>query len=241
MGSSSTRFRREADAREPFETRIKREKRAIAPDVFIEIADADGGSLLAFIELDMGSMSHRRLKRKAAGFAEYVKAGAWRERHRFCPALLFITTTEKRARSFLATMGREVDGDAALLTCACDLAHRLAGCTTDSRWLIDGAEESVDLIGALQEARRPHDEEVARRQARRREEKPSASACSRTPRRCDLTFRGGVTPAGGSTGSGTERRRRLRSPWRKSARWTGSSARRWWRSARCSPTCSSRS
>lgn len=46
------RFEREADAREPFSARAGREKRAIAPDAFIEIAD-DGRSLLAFIELDM--------------------------------------------------------------------------------------------------------------------------------------------------------------------------------------------
>jgi hypothetical protein len=170
-GFKLTCFEREAEAREPFETRLKRQERAIAPDAFIEIENADGHGLLAFIELDMGSMSHRRLKGKAAGYAEYVKARAWRKRHRFCPALLFLTTTEKRARSFLATMRRELDGDAPLLTCACDLAHRLAGCATDSRWLIHGAEEPVDLLGALREARRPYDEEMARRQARQREEK----------------------------------------------------------------------
>lgn len=169
-GFKLTRFEREADAREPFVTRVKREKRAIAPDVFIEIEDADKGGLLAFIELDMGTMSHRRLKRKAAGYAEYVKAGAWRERHRYCPALLFLTTTEKRARAFLATMRRELDGDAPLLTCASDLAHRLPGCATEPRWLIDGAEGPVDLLSALQEARRPYDEEVARRDAQHREE-----------------------------------------------------------------------
>jgi len=87
------------------------------------------------------------------------------------PALLFLTTTtEKRARSFLATMRRELDGDAALLTCACDPAHSLPDCATEPRWLIDGANEPVDLLGALPEARRPYDEEMARTQARRREE-----------------------------------------------------------------------
>ena len=169
-GFKLSRFEREAKAREPFETRLKRQKRAIAPDVFIEIEDAEGHELIAFIELDMGTMSHRRLKRKAAGYAEYVKAGAWRERRRFCPALLFLTTTEKRARSFLATMRRELDGGGALLTCACDLAHRLPDCAAEPRWLIDGANEPVDLLGALREARRPYDEEMARRQARQREE-----------------------------------------------------------------------
>ncbi len=162
------RFEREADAREPFSTSITREKRAIAPDAFIEIADADGGGLLAFVELDMGTMSHRRLKQKAAGYAEYAKADAWRERHRFCPALLFVTTTEKRGRSFLAAMRKEVGRESLLLTCACDLARRLEGCATEARWLIDDEDEQgVDLIAALREARRPHDEELARLKAER--------------------------------------------------------------------------
>jgi hypothetical protein len=167
-GFKLTRFEREAEAREPFETQLMREKRAIAPDVFIEITDAEGRELPAFVELDMGSMSHRRLKRKAAGYAEYAKAGAWRERHRFCPALLFITTTEKRGRSFLAVMRRELEKEGELLTC--DLARRLPRCATEPRWLVDGYEEPVDLLSALSEARHPYDEEVARWQAQRREE-----------------------------------------------------------------------
>jgi len=169
-GFKLTRFEREADAREPFETRLKKEKRAIAPDVFIEIEDTEGRELPGFVELDMGSMSHRRLKRKAAGYAEYAKVGAWRERHRFCPALLFITTTEKRARAFLAAMGRETGDDATILTYACDLARRLPRCAAGRHWLIDRVEEPVDLLSALSEARRPYDEEVARWQAQRREE-----------------------------------------------------------------------
>ena len=165
------RFEREADAREPFSTWATREKRAIAPDAFFEIADADGGSLLAFVELDMGTMSHRRLKQKAAGYAEYAKAEAWRERHDFCPALLFVTTTVTRARSFLAAMRGGLERDALLLTCACDLALRLPCCATEARWLTDDEDEQgLDLLAALREARRPYDEELARHDARRREE-----------------------------------------------------------------------
>jgi hypothetical protein len=164
------RFEREADAREPFATWVQQEARAIAPDVFIEIADADGRELCAFVELDMGTMSHRQLKKKAAGYAEYVRASAWRERHRFCPALLFITTTEKRARSFLLAMRRELGRDALLLTCACDLARKLRRCATEPRWLIDDqGGQAVDLLAALREARRPYDEELAREETERRE------------------------------------------------------------------------
>lgn len=168
-GAKLTRFEREADAREPFTAWASREKRAIAPDAFIEITDADGSALLAFVELDLGSMSHRRLKAKAAGYAEYVKVEAWRERHRFCPALLFLTTAEKRARSFLAAMEKEAGRDSLLLTCTCDLARRLPDCASENRWLlsIDEGKRAVDLLTALREARHPFDEEQQRAKAER--------------------------------------------------------------------------
>lgn len=168
-GTKLARFEREGEAREPFSTRPGRERRAIAPDAFIEVADADGRALCAFLELDMGTMSHRRLKQKAAGYAEYAKAKAWRERHGFCPALLFLTTTEKRARSFLAAMGRELGPEAMLLTCACELARRPERIASEPRWLLDAEdEEAVDLLAALREARRPHDEALAGAEAQRR-------------------------------------------------------------------------
>lgn len=66
-GVKLTRFEREGEAREEFTVLASRDKRAIAPDLFIEIADSEGQPLAAFVELDMGSMSHRRLAQKAAG------------------------------------------------------------------------------------------------------------------------------------------------------------------------------
>lgn len=87
------------------------------------------------------------------------------------PALLFVTTTEKRARSFLATMRRELERDGLLPTCACDLARGLERCATEARWLIDEEDEQgVDLLAALREARLPYDEQLARRDAQHREE-----------------------------------------------------------------------
>ena len=163
-------FEREAEARETFEARLTGEGRAIAPDAFIEIAAADGRRLLAFIELDMGTMSHRQLKKKAAGYGEYGRAGAWRERHRFCPALLFVTTTEKRARSFLSMSHKEVGRYGQLVVCVCDLARRLGSLPTGTPWLVDEEGEPRNLLGALGEARRPYDEEIARREAERRRE-----------------------------------------------------------------------
>lgn len=164
-----TGFEREGEAREPFVSESGRGERAIAPDALIEIAEADDRPLLAFLELDMGTMSHRRLKQKAAGYAEYARAEAWRERHPFCPALLFLTTTEQRARSFLAATERELGHDALLLTCASDLARSLERSATDPRWLlsVDGGERRVDLLAALREARRPFEEAAAEAKAER--------------------------------------------------------------------------
>ncbi|HVC86318.1 MAG TPA: replication-relaxation family protein [Gaiellaceae bacterium] len=92
-------FRREGEAREVF--RAEGRERALAPDALVHLHDDKGRGLLAFVELDMGTMSHARLKTKAAGYAAYAAQAAWTERHPFCPCLLFLTTTETRALSFL--------------------------------------------------------------------------------------------------------------------------------------------
>jgi hypothetical protein len=160
-------FEREAEAREPFTT-LGREKRAIAPDACIQIADADGKRLIGFVELDLGTMSHRQLKAKAAGYGEYARLEAWHHRNAYCPALLFITTSEKRARSFLATSGREIG---AQMPVACvGLARDLRRCVVSREWLVSDGEQATDLLGILRAARRPHEEEEAREEAERRED-----------------------------------------------------------------------
>jgi protein involved in plasmid replication-relaxation len=92
-------FEREGEAREPFYAGDR--GRALAPDVLVELEDERGRRLFAFVELDLGTMSHARLKTKAAGYAAYAAEAAWTKRHPFCPCLLFLTTTEARALSFL--------------------------------------------------------------------------------------------------------------------------------------------
>jgi hypothetical protein len=169
-GARLARFEREADAREPFTIPATRRERAIAPDALIEITDSDGQPLLALLELDMGTMSHRRLRQKASGYGDYAKVEAWRERHPFCPALLFVTTTERRARSFLAATHKEAGKDSLILTCACDLARCLDRIADGPGWLHDPEKDhAVDLLAVLREARRPFDEERERIVADRRE------------------------------------------------------------------------
>ncbi len=95
-------FKREGEAREVF--RADGREGALAPDALIHLHDEQGRGLLAFVELDLGTMSHARIKTKASGYAAYATQAAWTEVHPFCPCLLFLTTTETRAISFLKTL-----------------------------------------------------------------------------------------------------------------------------------------
>jgi hypothetical protein len=100
-------FKREGEARELF--RADGRERALAPDALIRLHEDSGRGLLAFVELDMGTMSHARLKTKAAGYAAYAAEAAWTESHPFCPCLLFLTTTESRAIAFLKLLNGLLD------------------------------------------------------------------------------------------------------------------------------------
>ena len=99
VGLHLREFKREGAGREAF--RADGRERALAPDALIHLHDETGRGLLAFLELDLGTMSHARLKTKASGYAAYATQAAWTEEHAFCPCLLFLTTTEMRAISFL--------------------------------------------------------------------------------------------------------------------------------------------
>lgn len=107
LGLSLT-FAREVEGKEPF-TYEGRET-AIVPDASIVLTSSDV-HYEAFIELDMGTASLTKIQRKLGNYVAYSHKGAWRERHPFLPALLFITTTERRAeailKAFLAKIAKE--------------------------------------------------------------------------------------------------------------------------------------
>ena len=169
-------FRREGDAREPF--RADGRERALAPDALIDVWDEAGRQLLAFVELDRGTMSHARLKAKAAAYADYAAEAAWYGRHPFCPCLLFLTTTEARALSFLKALQsilekaarRGYDGRrdeiAWFAAGACAMAHAPERALAEACWddlrLAGGGLTVLDCLNA---ARAPYDTERAREQA----------------------------------------------------------------------------
>ena len=139
----------------------------MAPDACIQIEEADGRVLLGLVELDLGTMSVRQLKAKAEGYGEYAKLEGWRQRNKYCPPLLFITTSEKRARSFLATCSRAVDRDR-MLVAATGSARDIGCALTAPKWSV-GEREGFDLLSVLGGARRPYDETLEQQEAERRE------------------------------------------------------------------------
>jgi hypothetical protein len=160
-------FVREGEAREAFRS-IDGRRRAIAPDARIEFEDEGGRRLIGLLEVDLGTMSHRRLRAKARGYADYARAGAWRERHEFCPALVFATVAERRALAFLTALEQELEDGSELRACACGLVREPGRAVAEPIWRLLGGTEAVELIEALREARRPYDEERVRVEELRR-------------------------------------------------------------------------
>lgn len=91
-------YRREGEAREPFTDTAGRE-RALAPDAMLVMTDDAGRRFGAFVEVDLGSMSHAGLRQKAQLYAAYVETDAWHGRRPFLPTLLFLTNPASERRS----------------------------------------------------------------------------------------------------------------------------------------------
>jgi len=161
------RFVREADAREAF--RLEGRVRAIAPDARIELRDDADRLLLAHVEVDRGTMSIPRLKAKAAGYAAYWFAGPWSETYPFCPALIFLTTTEARARSVLAVLGDTAKrarhsyfhGTPQLSISACAMVDDQRRALTDACWQFFAQEGAFELGPCLAVARARVDQALA--------------------------------------------------------------------------------
>jgi hypothetical protein len=164
---------READAREPFTDLVGRQ-RAIAPDLLIELRDSLDRWLLAHVEVDLGTMSQGRLRTKLDGYLAYHGRGAWRSRHPFAPALLFITTSRERGDTFLRGARRLAAshrgaGAGELTLAVCARARHLDAMPAARCWLDLHHDEPATLAEMLARARAPHDRQLARLEADRRE------------------------------------------------------------------------
>ena len=174
-GLSLQEYRREGDAREPFDSAGK--QRALAPDAMVVLMDREDRKFGAFVEIDLGTMSHARLRQKAELYAAYAASDAWHERHLFLPALLFLTTTDARAAKFLSALARALSHGPrehrrrAFVVGAAGIAwapHRLldAACLAD----LDG-NVGLALADVLRAARAPHERALAYQREREEADK----------------------------------------------------------------------
>jgi Replication-relaxation len=158
------------EPREPFTDSAK--ERVLAPDAMVTLTDPQGRKLSAFVEIDLGTMSHTRLRAKAELYASYSASDAWRERHPFLPALLFLTTTDIRAAKFLKALARALsygprrDRRRAFVAGGAGIAwtpHQLLAepCLAD----LDG-NTRLTLLDILNAAREPHEQALAYRRER---------------------------------------------------------------------------
>lgn len=178
-GLSLVEYRLEADAREPFKHLGK--PRTLTPDAFVVLADERQRELEVFVELDLGTMSHARLRKKANLYAAYTAAGVWRERHLFLPALLFLTTTPVRAHRFLVALHAELAQNRRRYS-QYKLAAGAGAVALEPARLLDGAclvdrdgEESLTLRDVLEVARTPYDRiERANRKRQQTQERKRA-------------------------------------------------------------------
>jgi hypothetical protein len=163
-------YRREGQAREQFESASK--KRALAPDAMVILVDAQGRKFGAFVEIDLGTMSHTRLRQKAELYAAYAESGAWRGRHLFLPALLFLTTTDARAAKFLSALARALSygprrrGRHAFVAGASGVAWAPGRLLADACLADLDGNVDLTLADVLEAARRPYERALANRRER---------------------------------------------------------------------------
>jgi hypothetical protein len=130
-------FHREGEARQSFEDTEGR-PRAVAPDARVAWHARDGSVLLGHVELDLGTMSHARLRRKLDGYLDHARHARDADTATPVPALLFITTGPQRAATFLTAARRlrssRLGDGARLRIAACASARHLGAVLTERSW-----------------------------------------------------------------------------------------------------------
>lgn len=154
----SLSFRREVEGKESFS--YEGRETAIVPDASIILSSSEL-HYEAFIELDMGTASLTKLQRKLGLYLAYAQRRVWNERHQFLPALLFITTTERRAdailRAFQAKSQRELPSWAnpfeiqSYTFGICAEARRPERAFSDPVWTSGGGVDGVSFVNLISE------------------------------------------------------------------------------------------
>ncbi len=122
----------------------------------------DGAEAVAFVEVDLASMTQTVLKQKVARYLAYADDLAWQDRHPYCPPMLLLTTTQTRAVSFLRAAGQVIekhrrsadphDRAATLVVAACGLVRDPGNAVAQVCWgLPDDSVADLTLAEVLVE------------------------------------------------------------------------------------------
>jgi hypothetical protein len=164
-------------------------ERALAPDATLGLLDEQDRRLSAFVEIDLGTMSHTRLRAKAALYAAYIESEAWRERHAYPPALLFLTTTDVRARRFLGALARALSYGPSLHKRRAFIAGAAGIAWTPHQLMTDTCLADLDgntgltVLDILYAAHAPHERALARERKEREAEEAKRQALLDDPER----------------------------------------------------------
>lgn len=184
-GLSLVEYGREMDAREPFKR--SGEEKALAPDALIGLQDEHQRKLLAWVELDLGTMSHGRLLFKAGLYAAYADKHSWEETHPYMPALLFLTTTEVRARRFLSMLAKALSYGPRSIGRREFVAGAASTAFTPGRLLREPSLFDLDgngpltLLQILDSARAPYERMLTAERLRVEADEEKARALSKDP------------------------------------------------------------
>lgn len=157
-GVGLLRFEREGEAREDFYD-AKGQQRAIVPDARISLGDGARRLLTGNVELDLGTMTHARLRMKLRGFLAHAEWRADEGDPAPPPALLFVTTSPERATRFLEAAHRlqetERDAGQRLAIAACATAEELDQAVLGRCWRAAGDPRPLTLVESLRLAPEP--------------------------------------------------------------------------------------
>ncbi|MFC0533317.1 replication-relaxation family protein [Phytohabitans kaempferiae] len=154
----------------------------LTPDAVARVTLHDAANVVAFIEVDLATMTQTLLKQKLARYLAYVEDRAWEGVYPHCPPLLLLTTTATRAATFARTATQVIgepfapdDPAAGLVVAACGLVRQPARAVIEPCWMLPEAAaaeltlaeifaERVDALDASERWHR-HQETVVRRRA----------------------------------------------------------------------------
>lgn len=181
----------ETEAREEFAEGERRS--AVVPDVAL-VLRAGGATYHALIEVDLGTMSIPRAARKLGLYAGWARAGAWSGRHPYPPAVLFLTTTERRAEKILGRAEQRLAAESArayelsearlldaLVVAASDRVRRPEAALADPVWTARTGETALRLQEVLHPPWERWSRQIAEERSRREEVRAHRERLARDP------------------------------------------------------------